>query len=58
MTKVYGVTKKAIQLGQREVVEAIMRAEYERSVHTVWAGVMTGLKCEYNGKKRKHDNIE
>lgn len=53
MSKVYGVTQKMIKLGQREVVEAIMRAEYERSAHTVWAGCMNGMRCEYNDKKRK-----
>lgn len=57
MDKVYGVTQKMMKLGQREVVEAIMRDEYARSVHTVWAGVMTGLKCEFNSKKRKAGKV-
>lgn len=57
MDKVYGVTQKMMKLGQREVVEAIMRDEYARSVHTVWAGVMTGLRCEYSIKKRKAGKV-
>lgn len=53
MTKTYGITQKAIQLGQREVVAAIMRQEYERAAHTVWAGCMAGLRGEYLNNKRK-----
>lgn len=51
--KVYGITKQALQLAQREVVEEIMRSEYARSVHTVWAGCMIGLRNEYRWNKRK-----
>lgn len=51
--KTYGITQKAIQLGQREVVEAIMRQEYARAEHTVWAGCMNGMRIEYLQNKRK-----